>query len=285
MKLEKGLGRGLEAMLGEMDSDSNLTQVAIEKVQPDTNQPRKYFNPEQISDLADSIRVHGILQPITVRKLSTGYYQIIAGDRRWRAAREAGLSEVPVIIVEADDRKVMELALIENLQREDLNPVEEAKGYQVLMEEYGLTQEEVAKSMGKPRSSVANSLRLLSLGETILDLLAEGKLSAGHGKVLLGAPNTRIMEDLAHLTVQKRLSVRQLENLVKASNKEDKPKKEVDNSIKIYLEEAERNLTGHFGRKVSIDHRGNKGKIVLEYYDAHDLETLIEALETAREGG
>ncbi|MFI3249571.1 MAG: ParB/RepB/Spo0J family partition protein [Eubacteriales bacterium] len=279
MKQEKGLGRGLDSLLGETESESNLATVSIEKVQPDSNQPRKYFSPQQISDLADSIRTHGILQPISVRKLSSGYYQIIAGDRRWRAAREAGLEEVPVIVIEADDRKVMELALIENLQREDLNPVEVAKGYQALMDEYGLTQEEVSQSMGKPRSSIANSLRLLGLGDKILPLVAEGKISSGHGKVLLSAPNTRLMEELADTTVQKRLSVRQLEGILKAKTKEEKPPKEVDQSILIYLQDAERKLTEALGRKVMIETRGKKGKIVLEYYDAHDLETLIETLE------
>ncbi len=276
-----GLGRGLSSLLGEPEQgeDASVNTLPIAQVQPGLNQPRKNFNPEAISDLADSIRIHGIIQPLTVRLLNSGYYQIIAGERRWRAAKEAGLSEVPVLIIEADDKKVMELALIENLQREDLNPVEEARGLQTLMEEYGLTQEQVGERMGKSRPSITNSLRLLGLTEKLLQQVAEGILSAGHGRALLGAPTQRLMEEIADIVVQRQLSVRQTEALVKNSKKEMKPPKE-EGEISIYLKEAEENLSRNLGRRVKINHKGNKGKIVLDYSDAHDLTDLVEILES-----
>lgn len=190
-KTDLGLGRGLNALLGDPElpaQGEGSISLPISQVEPGLNQPRKRFDPETLSDLAESIRVHGIIQPLTVRRLASGYYQIIAGERRWRAAKQAGLTEVPAVIIEADDRKVMELGLIENLQREDLNPAEEARGYQVLMEEYGLTQEQVAEEMGKSRPAIANTLRLLALPEDLLKLVEEGTLSAGHARAILGAP-------------------------------------------------------------------------------------------------
>ena len=189
---ELGLGRGLNALLGDPDLQAQgegSVSLPISQVQPGLNQPRKRFDQDALADLAESIRVHGIIQPLTVRRLSSGYYQIIAGERRWRAAKLAGLAEVPAVIIEADDRKVMELGLIENLQREDLNPAEEARGYQVLMEEYGLTQEQVADRMGKSRPAITNTLRLLALPEDLLKLVEEEQLSAGHARALLGAPH------------------------------------------------------------------------------------------------
>ena len=188
---ETGLGRGLNALLGSpeiQDQGDGAVSLPISQVEPGLNQPRKRFDPETLAELADSIRIHGIIQPLTVRRLSTGYYQIIAGERRWRAAKDAGLREVPVVIIEADDKKVMEIGLIENLQREDLNPVEEARGYQTLMEEYGLTQEQVAQQMGKSRPAITNTLRLLALPEDLLELVAQDQLSAGHARALLAAP-------------------------------------------------------------------------------------------------
>ena len=185
---ELGLGRGLNALLGDPDLQAQgegSVSLPISQVQPGLNQPRKRFDQDALADLAESIRVHGIIQPLTVRRLSSGYYQIIAGERRWRAAKLAGLAEVPAVIIEADDRKVMELGLIENLQREDLNPAEEARGYQVLMEEYGLTQEQVADRMGKSRPAITNTLRLLALPEDLLKLVEEEQLSAGHARALL----------------------------------------------------------------------------------------------------
>lgn len=283
MKQESGLGRGLGGLLGTQEQgEDSVTTLPLGRVQPGINQPRKNFDPVAISDLADSIRIHGIIQPITVRLLNSGLYQIIAGERRWRAAKEAGLDQVPVLIIEADDRKVMEIALIENLQREDLNPVEEARGFQTLMEEYELTQDQVGERMGKSRPAVTNSLRLLGLTEKLLALVEDGTLSAGHGRALLGAPNHRLMEEMAELVVKRHLSVRQTEALVKGAKTEEKPPKE-EGEIVIYLKEAEENLSRHLGRRVKIDHRGNRGRIVLDYSDAHDLTDLVEILENLQQ--
>ena len=289
--LELGLGRGLDALLGtpEVQSAQSTGSVSlpISQVEPGLNQPRKRFEPEALADLAESIRTHGIIQPLTVRRLSSGYYQIIAGERRWRAAKAAGLSEVPAVIIEADDRKVMELGLIENLQREDLNPVEEAKGYQVLIQEYGLTQEEVAQRMGKSRPAITNALRLLALPEAVLILLEEGTLSAGHARAILAAPSAELQIQAAQQTATQNLSVRQTEALVKALQKAAKEPKQSDSlspGISIYLAEVEKNLSSRFGRKVRIVDKGNKGRIELEYYDINDLDALLNALEEAKGG-
>lgn len=280
---ELGLGRGLNALLGDPDlqpqGEGSVT-LPISQVEPGLNQPRKRFDQEALDDLTESIRTHGIIQPLTVRRLASGYYQIIAGERRWRAAKAAGLAEVPVVIIEADDRKVMELGLIENLQREDLNPAEEARGYQVLMEEYGLTQEQVAQQMGKSRPAIANTLRLLALPQEVLTMLEEGTLSAGHARAILGAPTQELQKEAAKKTVEAQLSVRQTEALVKAMQR---PKKEQTSpqgpDLSLYIGELEKDLSGRLGRKVKISHRGKKGRIELEYYSDQDLETLLELLQ------
>ena len=287
---ETGLGRGLNALLGSpgiQDQGDGAVSLPISQVEPGLNQPRKRFDPETLAELADSIRIHGIIQPLTVRRLSTGYYQIIAGERRWRAAKDAGLREVPVVIIEADDKKVMEIGLIENLQREDLNPVEEAQGYQTLMEEYGLTQEQVAQQMGKSRPAITNTLRLLALPPEVMGLLEEGVLSAGHARAILGAPTAALQREAAKKVVDGQLSVRQTEALIKALQKEkpDKPK-EQGPDLSLYLGELEKDLSGRLGRKVKIAHRGKKGRIELEYYNEQDLEALLELLQRLRnEGG
>ena len=289
--LELGLGRGLDALLGTPEVQSaqstGAVTLPISQVEPGLNQPRKRFEPEALADLAESIRTHGIIQPLTVRRLSSGYYQIIAGERRWRAAKAAGLNEVPAVIIEADDRKVMELGLIENLQREDLNPVEEAKGYQVLIQEYGSTQEEVAQRMGKSRPAITNALRLLALPEAVLILLEEGSLSAGHARAILAAPSAALQIQAAQQTATQNLSVRQTEALVKAlqkAAKEPKPADSLSPGISIYLAEVEKTLSSRFGRKVRIVDKGNKGRIELEYYDINDLDALLNALEEAKGG-
>ena len=287
-KAELGLGRGLNALLGDpvlQDQGEGSVSLPISQVEPGLNQPRKRFDPEALAELADSIREHGIIQPLTVRRLSSGYYQIIAGERRWRAAKQAGLDEVPAVIIEADDRKVMELGLIENLQREDLNPAEEARGYQVLMEEYGMTQEQVAQRMGKSRPAVTNALRLLNLPEDLMALVEEGKLSAGHARALLGAPTQSLQRQAAKAVLDKGLSVRQTEALVKALQKEKKPKVRSEDMLAIYLADLEKNLGSQLGRKVHIQHRGKKGKLELEYYSEDDLETLLRLLNYTQEGG
>ena len=287
-KTELGLGRGLNALLGDPDlqpQGEGSVSLPISQVEPGLNQPRKRFDPESLADLTESVRTHGIIQPLTVRRLASGYYQIIAGERRWRAAKAAGLAEVPAVIIEADDRKVMELGLIENLQREDLNPAEEARGYQVLMDEYGLTQEQVAQRMGKSRPAITNTLRLLALPEDLLKLVEEGQLSAGHARAILGAPTAALQRQAAKKVIEGQLSVRQTEILIKALQKEKKEKPRNDGiDLSLYLGELEKDLSGQMGRKVKINHKGKKGKIELEYYNPDDLETLLTLLKSLGRG-
>lgn len=286
-KAELGLGRGLNALLGDpvlQNQGEGSVSLPISQVEPGLNQPRKRFDPDSLSELADSIRIHGVIQPLTVRRLSSGYYQIIAGERRWRAAKQAGLDEIPAVIIEADDRKVMELGLIENLQREDLNPAEEARGYQTLMAEYGLTQEQVAQRMGKSRPAVTNALRLLNLPEDLMALVEDGSLSAGHARALLGAPNQTLQRQAAKAVLEKDLSVRQTEALVKALQKEKKETPQEDNVLAIYLADIEKNLGSQLGRKVHIQHKGKKGKVELEYYSEDDLDALLRLLQYSQDG-
>lgn len=291
-KKPSGLGRGLGALLGDdvlkAESTGSL-YLPISQVESCSSQPRKHFDEASLAELADSIREHGIIQPLTVRKLASGYYQIIAGERRWRAARLAGLQEVPVIVMEADDRKAAELAMIENLQREDLNPIEEANGYKVLMSEYGLTQEEAAQRVGKSRPAVANALRLLTLPDPVHLLLEEGKLSAGHARAILAVPSGELQKKLAQKVIAEELSVRQTEALAKRLAAEPReaaePKSAAGPDLSIYLREAEKTLATRFGRKVHIINGRKKGKIELEYYNPEDLNTLLELLEQLPSAG
>ena len=283
----KGLGKGLGALLGEdflEERSENKTSLflPISQVESCSTQPRKQFDPEALGDLADSIRQHGIIQPLTVRKLQSGYYQIIAGERRWRAARMAGLTQVPAVVIEADDRRAMELAMIENLQREDLNPMEEAEGYHVLMEQYNLTQEETAERVGKSRSAVANALRLLNLTDSVRKMVENGELSAGHARTLLSLPSS--MQEAAALSVKKGdLSVRQTELLCKKLQQQKQEKKAAKPTLTVdYTEEAGRELTAKLGRPVKIISGRKKGRIELEYYGIDDLNTLIDALYTMK---
>lgn len=292
---DRGLGKGLGSLLGDaalQSQEGGSVLLPITQVEPGLKQPRKRFDDEALNDLADSIRIHGLIQPLTVRRLSSGYYQIIAGERRWRASKLAGLTEIPAIIIEADDRKVMELGLIENLQREDLNPIEEAGGYKVLMEGYGLTQEEIAQQVGKSRPAVANALRLLSLPDPVRHLLEEGKLSAGHARALLSLPRNIQRKDTAQRIVDEDLSVRQTEALVKRLLKEEEhlddsgsPLPAPEDPNKIYREAAAKDLSTRLGRKVSISHGAKKGKIELEYYDDNDLTALLDVLEQLPRSG
>lgn len=279
-KKPSGLGRGLGALLGDEalknDSGGVLT-VPISQVENCSSQPRKAFDPEALEELAESIRQHGILQPLTVRRLQSGYYQIIAGERRWRAARLAGLTEVPVLVIEADDRKAAELAMVENLQREDLNPMEEAAGFQALMDGYRLTQEEAARRVGKSRSAVANALRLLNLSKEVRVLVEEGKLSGGHARALV--PLTEeLQKTAAALIIKDDLSVRQTELLVKklTAEKKDAPAKDV--TAVDYAAEAARELGERLGRPCKIVTGKKKGRIELEYYGVDDLNALLDAL-------
>ena len=278
-KKQTGLGRGLGALLGEdaLKADtSGCLSVPISQVESCSSQPRKQFDEAALSDLANSIREHGIIQPLTVRRLQTGYYQIIAGERRWRAARTAGLTEVPVVVMEADDRKAAELAMIENLQREDLNPMEEAAGFQALVENYHMTQEEAAQRVGKSRSAVTNAMRLLSLTPSVRKLVESGSLSAGHARALLML-SPSMQESAAKSVVDNALSVRQTESLVKRLTAAKKPKKKPSDEID-YVAEAQKDLALRLGRGIKIVNGRKKGRIELEYYGVDDLNNLLEAL-------
>ena len=280
----KGLGKGLGALLGdfteELPEKSAYQVLPIYKVEPNPDQPRQDFDEEELQALADSIEIHGVIQPLTVRQMDSGYYQIIAGERRWRAARLAGLSEVPVIIMEADDRKVMELALIENLQRQDLNPVEEALGYQSLMEEYGLTQEDAAKRVGKSRPAVANALRLLGLCPDVLELLRRGDLTAGHARAILTLKSDKKQMEAAKKIIALGMSVRAAETLCKNMAKEPVQKPEPAVFAVDYVAECEKQLSKQLGRGVKIVNGKRKGKFELEFYGQEDLQKLLDALMT-----
>ena len=278
----KGLGKGLGALLGDFNEEplekSAYQMLPIYKVEPNPDQPRQDFHEEELQALADSIEIHGIIQPLTVRELPSGYYQIIAGERRWRAARIANLSEVPAVIIEADDKKVKELALIENLQRQDLNPIEEALGYQSLIEEYGLTQEEAAKRVGKSRPAVANALRLLSLCPDVMEYLRSGTLSAGHARAILTLKTEKQQKEAARKIIALALSVRQAETLCKNMTKESSVKKEPEVFAVDYVAECEKQLSKQLGRGVKIINGKRKGKFELEFYGQEDLQILLDAL-------
>ena len=283
----KGLGKGLAALLGDnvMDNQEEKTSLylPISQVESCAGQPRKQFDPDALADLADSIREHGIIQPLTVRKLQSGYYQIIAGERRWRAARMAGLDQVPAIVIEADDRKAMELAMIENLQREDLNPMEEAEGYRQLMEQYNLTQEETAQRVGKSRSAVANALRLLNLCPSVRAMVEDGRLTSGHARTILPL-SPALQKKAADAVLKSDLSVRQTELLVKKLTAEVKEKPAVTTGgLEVnYAEEAAKALCAHLGRGCKIVSGRKKGRIELEYYGVDDLNNLLDALNALK---
>lgn len=285
MASNKGLGKGLGALLGDFTEEaaekSAYQILPIHKIEPNPSQPRHDFDEDELQALADSIAVHGVIQPLTVRELPSGYYQIIAGERRWRAARMANLSDVPAVIIEADDRKATELALIENLQRQDLNPVEEALGYQTLIEEYGMTQEEAARQVGKSRPTVTNALRLLGLCPEVLEKLRKGELTAGHARAILTLKSEKKQQEAAQKIISLSLSVRQVETLCKNMAKEPvSPKKEV--FAVDYIAECEKSLSKHLGRGVKIINGKRKGKFELEFYGQEDLQGLLELLMKAK---
>lgn len=283
MASNKGLGKGLGALLGDFSEEpaesSGYRLLPIYKIEPNPDQPRQDFDEEELQALSDSISIHGVIQPLTVREMPSGYYQIIAGERRWRAARMANLSDVPVVVIEADDKKAMELALIENLQRQDLNPVEESLGYQSLIDEYGLTQEEAAARVGKSRPAVANSLRLLNLSPAVLEKLKKGEISAGHARALLTLKSEKLQMEACQKIIALALSVRQTETLCKNMSKEPQPKKEPVFAVD-YVAECERSLSKHLGRGVKIINGKRKGKFELEFYGQDDLQKLLDALMT-----
>lgn len=274
-----GLGAGLDLLFSDNSNNVQIkSTLRTSEIEPNRDQPRKYFSEESITALADSIREHGILQPILVRPLSdgTGSYQIVAGERRWRAARRLGLSEVPVIIKEFSDIETMQIAVIENLQRENLNPVEEALSYSDLIEKYGMTQENISKMTGKSRSAIANSIRLLSLPSQVLEMLVNGSLSAGQAKALLAFEDEETLLSVAEKAVDGGMTVRQIEKL---TQKENVPRgTKSDKSIDNYFIEMEISLKERLGRKVKVDYGKNKGVLVLEFYDKEDLKAIAEKL-------
>lgn len=284
MAKEKGMGKGLSALLGEdfsADFSTPSSTLPLSQIESCQNQPRKSFDQEKLEELAESIRQHGVIQPLTVRKLASGYYQIIAGERRWRAARLAGLEEISAVVIEADDQKAMELAMIENLQREDLNPIEEAEGFRVLVETYGMTQEQAAERVGRSRSAVANALRLLDLNVSIQKLVEDGELSAGHARAILPLSPFLRVRAVSEIT-KGGLNVRQTEKLVKAlmSHGREDPAPEKKASAEVdYAAEAAKSLSTRLGRACHISQGKKKGKIEIEYYGMDDLNDLLEALE------
>ena len=297
MATNKSLGRGLSALFGEDNVDpavpptsaepvrpkNGFRNIPLRRIEPNRAQPRRSFDEAALQELEDSIRVHGVLAPITVRQGDNGYYQIVAGERRWRAARRAGLDTIPAMVIDADEQTMMELALIENLQREDLNPMEEAEGYRALIDQFGMKQETVASRVGKSRSAVANSLRLLALDETIRRMVAEGTLSSGHARAVLAVQDSEKRLAAAKTMTETGMSVRQAEAYVKKLNKPAEEQVQDNTSITQefqpdYYAELQRKLEGSLGRRVHIDHKKNKGKVTLEYYGDDDLERLVQAL-------
>lgn len=280
-KEKKGLGTGLGVLFGadEFDDEAEQLTLPISKVEPRSEQPREYFDQEALEALADSIRQYGLIQPITVRKLDSGYYQIIAGERRWRASRLAGLTEVPVRVIEADNRRTAELALVENLQREDLNPIEEAKGYKLLIEEYGLTQEDAARSVGRSRPAVTNAMRLLMLTPPVMEMVEKGKLSAGHARAILSVSEPSKQLAAANEIIKKNYSVRKAEQLAARIAREPRQAPEGSGEISIdYAAEISNELSKKLGRKVKLIDGKRNGKIEIEFYGADDREALIEKL-------
>ena len=276
---KNGLGKGLDALFFDNaidESTGGTVKLGINEIEPNRAQPRKTFDEQALSELAQSIAEHGVIQPLLVRPLTDGSYQLIAGERRWRASRMAGLSEVPVVIREMSDSEAMELALVENLQREDLNPIEEARGFQLLMETYALTQEQAASRVGKSRPAVANAMRLLLLPESVIAMVETGLLSAGHARALLGLSSDAAMVKLAKEAVSRGLSVRQVEAAVRSASKKGGKKRSAPS---IYAESLSHELTGELGRRVRIVEGAKKGRIEVEYYGNEDLDRVIDALK------
>lgn len=289
-KKNKGLGKGLGALIPGINSlddfssedsqNTNQCELRIIDIEPCKNQPRKNFNIEQLEILADSIKNHGVIQPIIVRNLSNGRFEIIAGERRWRAARMAGLKTIPSIVREFPDSNIMEIALIENLQREDLNPIDEALGFQTLIDEYKFTQEKISLRIGKSRSAVANSLRLISLPDEVKKLVIEGDLSAGHARALVSVEGEENKINLAKLVVENSLSVRELEKIISLEKSSKNKKKDftVDENIKLYLNSVESKISERFGTKVHVSASKNGGKIEISYFSNDDLDRILSIL-------
>lgn len=282
---KKGLGKGLDALFEDNSFDlepqgGGETLLRLSQIEPDKNQPRKFFDEAALEELAASIKEHGLIQPIIVAPLAEDRYRIIAGERRWRACRLAGLEEVPALVREYTEQEISEISLIENLQREDLNPIEEALGYRNLMDQYGMTQEKIAQKISKSRSAIANTLRLLTLPEQILDFIKTGELSAGHARTLIGLDDADLQLALANKMISDELSVRQAEELVKKSKKEPKAAPLPDPAVAQALKELETRAASGVGNKVLIRHKpDNKGKVEIQYHSVDELEKIIEILE------
>ncbi len=282
-KKKSGLGKGLDALFLDNAIDENAGSVSslpINDIEPNRDQPRKTFDEEALGELAKSIADHGVIQPLLVRPMTDGSYQLIAGERRWRASRMAGLTEVPVVIREMSDSEAMELALVENLQREDLNPIEEARGFQLLMETYALTQEQAASRVGKSRPAVANAMRLLLLPDDVLRMVETGTLSAGHARALLGLPQSEDMVQIAKLIVEKGLSVRETERMVKTAA-QDKPKREKRVKKRdVFYDEAELAFSEALGRQAKVFlSTGGKGTVEIEFFGKEDLGKLLQLFD------
>ena len=282
-KKKNGLGKGLDALFLDNaidESGGSVSRLPINDIEPNRDQPRKTFDEEALGELAKSIADHGVIQPLLVRPMTDGSYQLIAGERRWRASRMAGLTEVPVVIREMSDSEAMELALVENLQREDLNPIEEARGFQLLMETYALTQEQAASRVGKSRPAVANAMRLLLLPDDVLQMVETGVLSAGHARALLGLPQSDDMVALAKQIVEKGLSVRETERLVKTAT-QDKPKREKRVKKRdVFYDEAELAFSDALGRKAKVFlSSGGKGTVEIEFFGKEDLGKLLQLFD------
>ncbi len=286
----KGLGKGLDALLGEAKADDIIApkptvkareyveSIKIVDIEPNPEQPRSDFDEESLEELAMSIKEHGVITPIIVKRADNGFYQIVAGERRWRASKKAGLKKIPAIVKEFTDIQTQEVALIENLQRKDLNPVEEALGYKKLMEDFSLTQEEIAQKMGKSRSSVANSLRLLALSEEVLALVRKGELSFGHAKVILSASSKTLQKEIAQKVIKEGLSVRATEELVNKKPLKPKKEKKIDLNLQLAFKEIEKTMSSSLGTNVKISSKGNKGTIQIEYYSSEQLEKIVKVL-------
>ena len=286
----KGLGKGLDALLGEAKADDIIApkstaksgeyveSIKIVDIEPNPEQPRSDFDEDSLEELAMSIKEHGVITPIIVKKADNGFYQIVAGERRWRASKRAGLKKIPAIVKEFTQIQTQEVALIENLQRKDLNPVEEALGYKKLMDDFSLTQEEIATKMGKSRSSVANSLRLLALTDEVLTMVRKGELSFGHAKVILSVSNKSLQKEIAQKVIKEGLSVRATEELVNKKPSKPKKEKKVDLNLQLAFKEIEKTMSSSLGTNVKISSKGNKGTIQIEYYSSEQLEKLIKVL-------
>lgn len=283
---KKGLGKGLGALISEDFSIENeekvgVSEIKITQIEPDPDQPRKDFDQEKLEVLAESIKIHGVIQPLIVTEQKEGFYRIIAGERRWRASKLAGLTTIPAVVREYSKQQSAEIALVENLQREDLNGIEEAKGYKTLMEEFSLTQQQVAEKVGKSRPAVANALRLLNLPESVQDMVIYGEISSGHARAISGISDSEVQTDLAQKVIAEDLSVRQLEKLIAQMNQPapEKEKEPVDVNLKAQLKEIQKDLQSYLGTKVKVSTGKNKGKLEIEYYDMNELERLIQLIK------